>query len=171
MTFRQLAVRGSRRLHPVIDTNRGEVAKASSMPRQQRDADIIAARIEVFGEIAQRLGRIATPVQKKDRWIIRPAREFECFGAGNEALGSDGETTCSFVPQARCSPPRHRGGCHEYGNHARENCDHPYESSREVVRRTTESTTKLPQRIYVGQKKKGRGISLAPRPLSVGCYC
>ena len=61
------------------------------MAGKEGHPDIIAARMQVLGEITQRLRSIPATVKQQNGRRIRAAPQFEAVGAGDDSIASYGQ--------------------------------------------------------------------------------
>ena len=80
------------------------------MSREQRYPDTIAARVEVLGEIAQRLRSVPATVDEENRRSIGPASKLEAFRSRYEPVVSDRESLRCLVTEPQGRPTRQGEG-------------------------------------------------------------
>src|SRR3954471_1082768 len=101
MGLRQFAIGGASRLEPLVGRDPREVLQRSAVAWEKRHADIVPARVEIFGEVAEGLRRVTAAMQQENRRRFGAAGELEGFGAGDDPVYADRKAPERLVAQPR----------------------------------------------------------------------
>jgi hypothetical protein len=101
MRLAQVVVRAANDLHPLVGGNAREFANGASVSWKEWHPDIVAACVQVLGEVSERLWSVAAAVHEQDRWRVRGAAQLEWFSAGDDSFRVDRKSPDGFIAEAQ----------------------------------------------------------------------